>query len=181
MTLVKQLFTLFIISINAHCFGQDVITYGQTKPADSIKIVAAAPVFKAQGYPNLSLYIAEKLYQDPRTKMFLLPIIGANALIKFTVDKYGFVKNVSVDCSESRLILPLTGIIDSMPAWKPAISNDENVSTKMVYFYSITNAEIGQFVVREERMPPEYDKTTKNIKIIIISACLAIFAGLLIL
>ena len=56
---------------------------------------------------------------------------------------------------------------------KPGIKNDKNVSTKMKFYYSITRVEVGQYVVKQERMPPELDKSTRKLKLVIMSACIA--------
>jgi len=149
-----------------------IISYGDEggEEADTVKIARAAPKFTARGYASLEAYLEEKLFQDPRNNI-QMNAIGATALVSFTIDKYGFPKRVVADCSEPRLILPLQNALDSMPRWKPGIRNDKNTHTKMEFYYRITRVEVGQFVVQQERMPPKFDKTTRNIKIVIVSVC----------
>lgn len=169
---------IFLILLSIACIPQGVssqiISYGNNETEenanDTIKIARAAPQFIAKGYANLEAYIEEKLYQDPRTNV-RLDAVGATALVSFTIDKYGYPKRVDANCSEIRLTLPLQNILDTMPRWKPGIKNDNPVSTKMEFYYSITRVEVGQFVVKQERMPPKLDKTTRNIKIVIMSLC----------
>jgi hypothetical protein len=172
---LRILLIVFALTLIPNLGNSQIVSYGageSEENTDTIKIARAAPEFKVKGYANLEAYIEEKLFQDPRTNM-RLDAVGATALVSFTIDKYGFPKRAEANCSEMRLTLPLQNILDHMPRWKPGIKNDKNVSTKMEFYYSITRVEMGQYVVKQERMPPKLDKTTRNIKIVIISVCIA--------
>lgn len=170
-------FLLFIFTVGFSFFTSlthaQIISYGDSdEDIDTVMIARAAPVFIAKGYINLEDYLEEKLFQDIRTG-FTLQTIGATALVTFTIDKNGYPEKVDVSCSEPRFIFPLQTALDSMPKWKPGIKNDRNVKTKMQFYYSIQQDEMGLFVIRQQRMPPKFDKTTRNIKIVIITACVS--------
>jgi hypothetical protein len=167
-------FLVIIAYLHIPSMGKaQIISYGDSDEAlDTVIVARAAPEFIARGYVSLEDYLEEKLFQDIRTG-FSMQAIGATALVSFTIDKNGYPKNVDVSSMESRLIFPLQTALDSMPRWKPRIKNDRNVKTKMEFYYLITQVEMGQFVVTPERMPPKFDKTTRNIKIVIITACVS--------
>ena len=160
------LLVLLTISFGTSQFAQ-IISYGENEvnDDDTVKIVSQAPQFKVKGYENFEAYLEQKLFEHPLSRTQAISAIGANALIQFTVDKTGTVKNTNVDCSIIDLTLPLQEVVDNMPYWSPGIKNDRKVNTRMEFYFNITRVEAGSFVVIPERMPPALDKTTLPLKI----------------
>lgn len=151
-----------------------IISYGQDDvDDDSIAIEQAPPKFIHKDYRNFNDYLEDALLRDHRSRMTTLSAVGANAFLEFTIGKDGKPSKISVECSNINLIFPLETALDSMPEWSPGIRNDVKVKTKMQYYINITRVEGGQYVVKEERMPPKLDKSTWPIKVGVMAACVA--------
>lgn len=171
---MRNFLTISFLLLFAASAQSQIVSYGDDEiDEDSIKIAQAAPQFIDSQYRDFEDYLETALQNDVRIRNISTGVNGVNVLLKFIIKKNGLASKISVDCNDNNLIFPLESALESMNPWKAGIINDNKVNTKMEYYYNVTMVEAGQYVFKEERIPPKLDKSTWPIKLGVMSACIA--------